>query len=184
MHRGLEPAIRSPERHEPLPHSYVVRRLGYRVLFSFLITTFIAAGFGSIWSPGLSQDAAHFDAVLNKPSWAPASSVFGPMWAVLYGLMAVAAWRIWRAPLSHSRTVALRWYWAQLALNVAWSPIFFGAHLVAWAAFECLVLLAAIVLTIGRFRSIDRVAALLMLPYFLWVAFAFALNVAICRLNA
>ena len=119
---------------------------------------------------------------LAKPPFNPPDRVFGPAWALLYALMAVAAWRVWRRRHPHGRR-ALTVYALQLALNLAWTLIFFGLRLPGWALADILVLLAAVAATIALFWRVDRPAALLLVPYLAWVAFAAALNGAIWRLN-
>jgi tryptophan-rich sensory protein len=120
---------------------------------------------------------------LVKPSWNPPNAVFGPVWTVLYALMAVAAWRVERQRSHPQRLRALAIFVVQLLLNVAWSWIFFGLQSPGMAAIEVVFLWAAILATIVAFWPIDRVAAFLMVPYLAWVTFATALNIAIWRLN-
>lgn len=128
-----------------------------------------------------SVDAGSFYAQLTKPSWAPPAGVFGPVWTALYALMGVAAWLVWRSP--GPRRVALGLFGAQLAANALWSWLFFAWHQGALAAVEVLVLLALIVATMAAFWPASRVAALLMVPYALWVSFASALTWAVWRSN-
>lgn len=112
---------------------------------------------------------------LNPPDW-----IFAPVWITLYILMAVAAWRVWK----HGGTGgALRIYALQLVLNLGWTCLFFGLRQPALALIEILILLAAILWTIAAFRTHDRIAAWLLAPYVLWVAFATYLNAGIVALN-
>jgi benzodiazapine receptor len=103
------------------------------------------------------------------------------VWTVLYTLMGVAAWSVWRSP--GPRPVALRLFGAQLIANALWSWLFFAWHRGALAAIEVLVLLALIAATVAAFWRTSRTAALLLLPYLLWVAFASCLTWAIWRSN-
>lgn len=120
---------------------------------------------------------------LDKPPLAPPPGVFGPVWTVLYTLMGVALWRVWRAPHTEARRRALVLFGVQLALNAAWSPAFFGLQNV-WVALAVIVaMLVAIALTIRAFLQVDRTAALLLVPYLLWVAFATYLNAGIAVLS-
>ena len=128
-----------------------------------------------------SVDAASFYAQLSKPSWAPPASVFGPVWSALYALMGVAAWLVWRSP--GSKGVALGLFGAQLAANALWSWLFFAWHRGALAAVEVFVLLALIVATVVAFWRTGRLAALLLVPYLLWVSFASVLTWAVWRSN-
>ena len=116
---------------------------------------------------------------LAKPSFQPPGAVFGPVWTVLYVLMAVSAWLVWRA----SDGATLLPWWLQLALNAVWSPIFFGAQAPLPALFVIVALLAAIVWTIVRFAHHSKVAAWLLAPYLAWVSFATVLNASIVALN-
>jgi translocator protein len=120
---------------------------------------------------------------LNKPSFNPPNWMFAPVWTTLYILMAIAAWRIYLGPESRSRRAALALYALQLALNLAWSLIFFGLRSPFLALLELALLLMAIVGTAVSFGRLDRPAGLLLVPYALWSAFAFVLNLEILRLN-
>src|SRR5690606_19653779 len=110
---------------------------------------------------------------LAKPPFNPPSWLFGPVWTVLYVLIAIAGWRIWRvAP----RSAAMLLWFVQMILNWLWSPAFFGAE-APWLAFAIIVpMLAAILAFIAQARRIDRPAAWLFVPYAAWVAFATLLN--------
>jgi translocator protein len=121
---------------------------------------------------------------LNKPVFNPPNAVFGPVWTTLYVLMAVAAWRVWRAaPPGVTRQRAIGLYSVQLVLNLAWSLIFFGLRQPDLALVELVVLLAAVLATTAVFFRIDRPAGWLMVPYGAWVSFAGLLNFEIWRLN-
>jgi benzodiazapine receptor len=120
---------------------------------------------------------------LAKPSFNPPDWVFAPVWTVLYIFIAVAGWRVWRAAGFTKARGAFSVYWLQLALNLVWSFLFFGMHLISVALIDIMALLAAILVTIVRFWPIDRIAAILFMPYAAWVGFATALNAAIFRLN-
>ena len=143
---------------------------------AFLGAVALAAFYGSQFMPG------EWYALLNKPSWNPPSWVFGPVWAALYLLIAIAAWQVWeeKHPLAPR---ALAWWLAQLVLNAAWSLIFFGLYKPGWALIEMTALLYAITFTIRYFKRIRLSAASLMTPYLVWVAFAWCLNCAIWWLN-
>ena len=130
----------------------------------------------------IAQELTWYD-TLVKPALTPPSGVFSPVWTLLYALMAVAAWRIWRTKRSALRSRALVLFAVQLALNLAWSPIFFGAQLTGVAFIVILVMWCAIAATIASFARLDRAAAWLLAPYLLWVSFAVYLNGAIWLLN-
>lgn len=120
---------------------------------------------------------------LAKPAFNPPNWVFGPVWTTLYVLMAVAAWRVWRRRGEPGARPALGAWALQLALNLGWSFLFFGAQAIGAALAEIALLLAAIVATATLFWRIDRPAGALFVPYIAWVSFATALNAALWRLN-
>ncbi len=117
---------------------------------------------------------------LAKPPFNPPNWLFGPAWTVLYVLIGIAGARIWsRVP----RSSAMAAWWAQLALNFLWSPVFFTMHAVGMAFIVILGMLAAIVFFIVLAWRVDRVSAFLFLPYLCWVSFAGLLNGSILWLN-
>jgi tryptophan-rich sensory protein len=117
---------------------------------------------------------------LAKPSFNPPAWLFGPVWTVLYILIAVAGWRVWQRDRSDW---PMKLWWAQLALNFLWTPVFFGAHQLGLALVVILLMLAAILAFIATAWRLDRVAAWLFVPYAAWVAFASVLNGSIWMLN-
>jgi tryptophan-rich sensory protein len=125
---------------------------------------------------------AWYDA-LAKPAWTPPNAVFAPVWTVLYVLMAVAAWLVWRRAGFMRAGVALSLFIAQLVLNALWSYLFFGAHRADLAFFEIVVLWAVILVVAVLFWREVRAAGVLMLPYLAWVGFAACLNFALWQLN-
>lgn len=131
---------------------------------------------------GLVTDPSWY-AELRRPAFAPPGWVFGPVWTVLYACMGTAAWLVWRAVGWRNARVALAFYGAQLLLNALWTPIFFGLRAMGWALFDISLLIVAIAITIVAFFRIDRRAALLMIPYLVWVTFATALNWSLWTLN-
>ena len=120
---------------------------------------------------------------LIKPSFNPPPWVFGPVWSVLYLLMAVAAWRIWLRPASEPRRAALIWFYVQLALNAAWSPVFFGLQQPRLALVVIVALFVSVAFALYRFFAIDRLAGWMLVPYLVWVGFASVLNGSIAALN-
>ena len=139
----------------------------------------MAVGFvsGLLFKPGA------WYAALDKPFFNPPAWVFAPAWTLLYIAMGTAAWRIWRLPASAERQVALRQFGVQLALNAAWTPVFFGARSLAGGLGVIVLMALAIIVTIQRFHPLDKIAAWLLAPYLAWVTFATALNVALLALN-
>jgi translocator protein len=128
-----------------------------------------------------SIEANVFYGQLNRPAWAPPASVFGPVWSALYALMGLSAWLVWRKP--EATRLPLRLFVCQLAVNALWSWLFFAWHQGALALIDVLVLLMLIAATMVSFWRLDRIAAVLLLPYFLWVGFAAALTWAVWRGN-
>lgn len=147
-------------------------------LCGWVLLCFAAPAVGTWATPG------EWYAALNKPSWNPPGWVFGPVWSALYTMMAVAAWLVWRRGGFAAQRRALVPFFAQLALNAAWTPLFFGLHRPDLAFAEILLLWLAIAWTIVAFWRVHRVAAGLLCPYLAWVSFAAALNGTLWRLNA
>jgi benzodiazapine receptor len=117
---------------------------------------------------------------LARPPGTPPNWLFGPVWTVLYAMIAVAAWLIWQKPW-HRRALLL-WGW-QLLANALWTPIFFSLHLIGVALLEVLVLVLLGGLTTVAFACLSRPAALLMLPYLAWTCYAAYLNAGFWWLN-
>lgn len=137
------------------------------------------------WSVGAAASivARSFYTQLVQPSWAPPPAVFGPVWTVLYALMAIAVWLVWRSGRPSANRVALALFVIQLALNALWSWLFFGWKLGAIAFAEVILLWLFIVATLVAFWRVRRFAGLLLVPYVLWVSFAACLNYSLWQLN-
>jgi tryptophan-rich sensory protein len=143
-------------------------------LFAFMAICFAAASMGAVFRPGKWYER------LVKPSWRPPDWLFAPVWTVLYLMIAIAGWMVWRkAGVSQP----LFFYLLQLVLNAAWTPIFFGAHRIGAAFFDIVLLWVSTILTIVYFYPVNALAAWLLVPYLIWVSFAATLNYAIWRLN-
>ena len=123
-------------------------------------------------------------AALEKPAFTPPNWIFSPVWISLYVLMGIAAFLVWNKGFS-ARGVkpALAFFGAQLVLNTLWSILFFGCRSPFLAFVEIVALWLAIAVTVATFYRVSKPAALLLVPYLLWVSFAAALNFAIFRLN-
>jgi len=121
--------------------------------------------------------------LLVKPSFNPPNWVFAPVWTTLFFMMAIAAWRVWRRDGLRKARRALTLFGVQLALNLAWSILFFGLRWIGAALLEICVLLLAILATMAVFWRRDRLAGMLFVPYAGWVAFAAVLNGALWWLN-
>jgi len=121
---------------------------------------------------------------LIKPSWTPPPLLFPIAWTLLYILMAVSFWRLWDLPTrSAARTAAMIWFGVQLALNALWSPVFFGWHGTQAALAIIVGLLIAIAATMHAASRADRLAAWLLAPYLLWVAYATTINIGVVAMN-
>ena len=117
-----------------------------------------------------------------KPAWTPPSWVFGPVWTILYTMMGVAAWLVWRqAGRVTAAAAPLALFTIQLLFNLAWTLIFFGQHLPGVAFLDIIFLWLAILATLLTFRRLHPLAGWLLLPYLLWVTYATALNYSIWR---
>ena len=158
---------------------YAAEDRNKRALLAFILGTQLVGVAGSFFT---EPNIAGWYAGLNKPDFNPPNWIFAPVWITLCVAMAVAAWRVWRVTGFKSREMAL--YVIQLALNFAWSYIFFSLHRPDLAFIDIGLLLAMIVMTANAFRRVDTIAGLLFLPYVAWVGFAMALNHAIWQLNS
>ncbi|WP_017583202.1 TspO/MBR family protein [Nocardiopsis valliformis] len=141
------------------------------VLATALVGGSAAAGSGDVY------------ARLDLPAWAPPSWLFSPVWIVLYVLIGVAGWLVWRAAGTQGAMVFLAVYTLQLLLNAAWTPLFFGAGLYGLAFVDIVLLAVAVAVTLLLAWRHSRTAALLLAPYLAWVCFAAALNAAIWAAN-
>jgi tryptophan-rich sensory protein len=120
---------------------------------------------------------------LSKPSWNPPAYLFGPVWSVLYLMIGLSGYFAWMRGGRATRPAAFVLYGAQLFLNALWTPLFFGWHQIGGALVVLSLLWLLILLNLTLFRRRSLLAAGLLLPYLLWVAFAGALNAAIWMLN-
>jgi translocator protein len=149
------------------------------VLILFFAVCLGAGGLGSFFTANSVRD---WYPRLRKPPGTPPSWLFGPVWTALYVLMAISAWLVWREYRSGALP-ALLIFFAQLALNVAWSGIFFGSRMLGVAFFEIVILWLAIAFNIFIFYWLQPIAAAILIPYLLWVTYAAYLNFGIWRLN-
>lgn len=156
------------------------RRTGVELaaLVGFLAASALVAWLGS---QATISNVTGWYAAADKAPWSPPNWVFGPVWTLLYTAMAVAGWLVWRSR-SPNRTAALTVYGVQLALNLAWTPVFFGLYpewgsAALWLALGIIIALAlAVAGAVLLFGPIRRTAGVLMLPYLSWVVFASSLN--------
>ena len=153
-----------------------------RHIVSLLVWIALSAAAGVVGAIA-SIDAATFYQQLARPAWAPPSWLFGPVWTLLYLLMGIAAWLVWRKRETANVGTALALFVAQLAANALWSWLFFAWQRGAWAFADIVALLVVVAATAVTFARVRPAAGALMLPYLAWVAFAGALNFSVWRAN-
>lgn len=164
-----------------IPEPAAVPRDGWLALVGWvLLLVGLGATFGSLFAPD-----AWFSALL-KPTWNPPSWVFAPVWTVLYTTMAVALWLVRREPESEDRlrNRAMVLFTIQFALNMVWTPLFFGLHSAGLAFVAICLLWIALLSTMLAFGRLRPLAGYLLLPYLLWVSFALVLNGTIWLMNS
>lgn len=144
------------------------------------LALFILLVLGGGTAIGLYTLPGEWYAGLAKPAFNPPNWIFGPVWSVLYVMIAVAGWRIWEG---YRMSGAMAVWWIALSFNFLWSPVFFGAQVPGAALVVILILLALIITFIALAWQKDRTAAWLFVPYAAWVSFATMLNAAIWWLN-
>lgn len=149
-------------------------------LASFAGLCIAAASLGSLAN---RRGLAVWYKALRKPPFQPSPKVFAPVWTVLYGLIAVSGYRVWRRQPSPERSRALALWGTQIGLNAAWSPLFFGARKPGVALVDLVALFAAVTAYIDTTRRIDKPAAAMVAPYLAWLGFAGVLNEEIVRRN-
>lgn len=152
-------------------------------IVSLILSLALAYGAAFIGSLFTKDAIGGWYAALVKPEVNPPGWLFGPVWAVLYTLMAVAAWRVYQKKSRPGAKKVLALYTAHLAVNVSWSLVFFGLHAPLFAFGVIIALLVCIIVLSILFGHIDRLAGLLFLPYLAWVLFAAYLNLTIVLLN-
>ena len=151
-----------------------------RILVAVAVCLFV----GFLSSFATQSSISDWYVTLNKPSFNPPNWIFAPVWSTLYVLMGVAAGIVWSKGFYHKWVkTALYHFIFQLIFNVAWSIAFFGIRRPDYALLIIIILLILILLTIKWFRVVNKTAALLMIPYLLWVSFASILNYSIWQLN-
>ena len=149
----------------------------------YIISALIALAVGGL-SALLSMDGmAAYNTTAVKPLLTPPGWIFGVVWTILYALMGISAARIWLSGDSEAKSKGLNLYVAQLVVNFFWSLIFFNAQAFGFAFFWLLLLWALVLLMILQFNKVDRKAALLQIPYLIWLTFAAYLNYEVWRLN-
>ena len=149
----------------------------YFPLAVFLLLVVTASLLGSGFEAG---EWFHF--TIKQPSLTPPYWLFGPVWALVYVFMALAAWNIWQTG-HYSRNGALIWWALLLVLNIAWPALFFGLNRPGWALPLLGLTIGIAIFCIRAFSLLSRPAALLMTPYLAWIIFLWVLNLAIWTMN-
>jgi benzodiazapine receptor len=158
-------------------------RISRREIFGALAAAVLINLIGALGVPFTTPDSAWFQA-LDKPWFYPPNATFGIVWTLLFSLMGIAVYLVYRQGLENRAVkFALGLFAVQMVFNVAWSPTFFAAQELLLALFVILVLWVLIVGTIAAFDRVDRRAALLLVPYLAWVTFAAVLNYSLWQLN-
>ncbi len=145
------------------------------------IACVVLGGLSGVSTAGSIQE---WYTTLNKPSWNPPNWIFGPVWTLLYSMMGIAAAIVWHKNVPTDSRMGLLWFAVQFALNLAWTPIFFGMHQLGFALVVIILMWLAILITIFKFANVSKLAAWLLVPYISWVSFATILNATLLYLNS
>lgn len=148
-----------------------------------IISLAIPLALGGIAGLFTASEIQDWYSQLTQPGFNPPNWLFAPVWTLLYILMGVSCYLIWKMPKSQARDTALKIYSLQLLLNFTWSFLFFVSHQISVAMLEIILLWMCILLMMGRFHKLNNLAAYINIPYILWVSFATALNIAYWQLN-
>ena len=146
-----------------------------------LVSLGIPFGFAYLGSTVTTPSIDTWYATLNKPFFNPPNWIFGPVWSLLYFLMGISSFLVWKK--QRKIKTPLKIYGVQLVLNFLWSYLFFGLHRPSLSLFEIIILWIFILMTIKSFYKVDKVAGYLLIPYIAWVSFAAFLNYSIVILN-
>jgi len=146
-------------------------------LGGFFLACFAAASTNAAFKPGPWYES------LLKPFWTPPDWLFSSVWTVLYILLALAAWMVWRNTSGDALVLPLTAFAVQLMINALWAPVFFGAHRVGLGFVVMMLLLVSVLVTVGFFLEVHTIAGLMLVPCLIWVAFAAFLNFGIWMMN-
>lgn len=148
-----------------------------------VLSVLFTVGIGSLGGIFTMSEIQGWYAGLQKPSFNPPNWLFGPVWSMLYLLMGISFYLIWKQPVSTIRNVGLILFVIQFILNFFWSILFFNQHMIAAALLEMVFMWIFILLTMIWFAKLSPTASWLLLPYLGWVSFATILTAAIWKLN-
>ncbi|HNY35924.1 MAG TPA: tryptophan-rich sensory protein [Candidatus Pacearchaeota archaeon] len=146
-------------------------------LFSFIVLSLLTGYLGSQLT-GVSIPETYLN-ISDKPSFFPPTWIFAPVWSILYTLMGISAYLLWRLKEKQKVNKLLILFFAQLFVNLIWPIIFFGLGQYLWAFIDIIILLIMIIVMVLSFEKISKLSAYLLLPYLFWVGFASILNLAI-----
>ena len=177
------PSRITSHRHNTMNTSSVTSDSPAKRLSALLAFVLVSYGIAALGGLSTASSVTGWYAVIQKPVWTPPDWLFGPVWTVLYGLIAWVGWRFWLSPPSVQRTSALRLFGLQWILNALWSPVFFGAQSYLGGAIIIVGLVISVAALIAAGRKVDALAAWSLTPYLLWVSYASSLNVGIMVLN-
>jgi translocator protein len=153
-------------------------------ILKLVVSIVLTLGIGSLGAIFTTSEIPTWYAGLQKPSFNPPKYLFGPVWSLLYLLMGISFYLIWKQPASSIKSIAITLFIIQFVLNFCWSIIFFKYHQIGWALVEIITMWVFILLTIIWFAKLHKSAAWLLVPYISWVSFATLLNFALWRLNS
>lgn len=180
-----DPAKSESENHQGSGNFFERHGITWKLFFIFL--AFLAPPLIGGFTSGISssQNIEGWYNLLEKEDWFPPNWLFAPMWTILYILMGVGSFLAWKdSETTKKRIIALSFYFVQLALNFAWTPVFFGAHQVLAGLYIIVVLDVLVLITIGVFYWAGaKWGALCLVPYMVWICIATGLNATIYRLN-
>jgi tryptophan-rich sensory protein len=146
------------------------------------VMTCLLVGFLS--SLAVMDSISDWYVTINKPFFTPPNAVFSPVWTLLYIMMGVSVGIVWNRGFHHIWVkTALYHFLFQLLLNALWSIVFFGLHSIVGGLLVILALFILLIFTFKWFKVVNKIAAYLLIPYILWVAFATVLNIGIWNLN-
>jgi benzodiazapine receptor len=161
-----------------------MKKINIKDVFKLIISILICQGAGFTGSLFTRPSIPTWYATLEKPSFTPPNGLFSPVWIMLFALMGISLFLVWRTGLTERKSrIALGFFGAQLIFNILWSVSFFGLRSPLVGLIDIAVLWIAIALTIFYFFKISKLAASLLLPYIVWVSFAVVLNFSIWMLN-
>ena len=153
------------------------------IVVGLVVSILVCFSAGAIGGLATTSSVNGWYAEINKPTWNPPGWIFGPVWSALYLMMGVSAWLVWKDSSTGNSKTALGFFAFHLLLNVLWSIVFFGMRQPGWAVWEIFVLWFSIIITMVLFFRHSKLAAGLLVPYWLWVSFATFLNYTIWTLN-